>query len=175
VTTPPSSSTATATNAAGVSITPQAKSSSSGLSLGAKIGIAIGALGFIFLVLLAALFLIRRRRRNHPPNTSQTPENLLLSSPYQNNDSRDMFVAEKLARSSIQERETHTPLTSYNEHEHETSSHQHHTHAHLPSPQPSRHDRFARRLDIGISGSERRKPCIAAGEPGDRDWGKELV
>ncbi|PQE20865.1 Kin of IRRE 3 protein [Rutstroemia sp. NJR-2017a BBW] len=107
------------------------KSSSSGLSLGAKIGIAIGALGFIFLVLLAALFLIRRRRRNHPPNTSQTPENLLLSSPYQNNDSRDMFVAEKLARSSIQERETHTPLTSYTEHEHEhdTSSHQH-----LPLP-----------------------------------------
>ncbi|PQE19971.1 Kin of IRRE 3 protein [Rutstroemia sp. NJR-2017a BVV2] len=129
VTTPPSSSTATATNAADVSITPQSKSSSSGLSLGAKIGIAIGALGFVFLLLLAALFLIRRRRRNHPPNTSQTPENLLLSSPYQNNDSRDMFVAEKLARSSIQERETHTPLTSYTEHEHDTSSHQH-----LPLP-----------------------------------------
>jgi hypothetical protein len=127
VTTPPSSSTATATNATDVSITAQAKSSSSGLSLGAKIGIAIGVLGFIFLILLAALFLLRRRRRNHPPATSQTPENLLLSSPYQNNDSRDVFVAEKLARSSVQEHETHTPLTSYTEHD--TSSHQH-----LPLP-----------------------------------------
>ncbi|KAM3086666.1 hypothetical protein ACMFMG_000792 [Clarireedia jacksonii] len=128
VTTPPSANTPTPTNAADVSSTPASKSSSSsGLSLGAKIGIALGALGFIFLLLLAALFLIRRRRRTHPPNTSQTPENHLLASPFQNNDSRDLYVAEKLAPTTIQERETHTPLTSYTEHD--TSSHQH-----LPLP-----------------------------------------
>ncbi|TEY73353.1 hypothetical protein BOTCAL_0079g00180 [Botryotinia calthae] len=86
-------------------------SNSNGLSIGAKIGIALGAIILVFLLLLALLLLLRRRRKNPPKNTSRTPENLLLSSSLKhNNDSNSLFIAEKLALTNRSD--TNTPLTS---------------------------------------------------------------
>ncbi|KAF7878860.1 hypothetical protein EAF04_000063 [Stromatinia cepivora] len=86
-------------------------SKSRGLSLGAKIGIALGVIILVFVLLLALLLLLRRRRKNSPPNPSRTPENLLLNSSLKNNDSRDLSVAEKL---NLTDRtDTSTPLTSH--------------------------------------------------------------
>ncbi|TGO86646.1 hypothetical protein BPOR_0287g00100 [Botrytis porri] len=100
-----------ATSTSDSSHPPSASSKSSGLSLGAKIGIALGAITFVFLLLLALLLLLRRRRKNPPKNPSRTPENLLLSSSLKhNNDSNSLFIAEKLALTDRSD--TNTPLTS---------------------------------------------------------------
>lgn len=87
-------------------------SKSSGLSLSAKVGIALGVIIVVFLILLAILLLLRlrRRRKNTPPSPSRTPENLLLASSLKNNDSRDLFAAEKLGHTD--RADTNTPLTS---------------------------------------------------------------
>ncbi|KAB8302053.1 hypothetical protein EYC80_005505 [Monilinia laxa] len=109
VTTPDITPTATATGAANTSDTSSSPHSSR-LSLGAKVGIALGAIILAFLIILAILLLLRYRRRNPPPNSSRTPENPLLSSSLQNNDSRELFVAEKLGLTD--RTDTNTPLTS---------------------------------------------------------------
>ncbi|TGO31341.1 hypothetical protein BPAE_0001g02410 [Botrytis paeoniae] len=102
---------ASATGTSDSSNSTSTSSNSSGLSLGAKIGIALGAIILVFLILLALLLLLRRRRKIPPKNTSRTPENLLLSSSLKhNNDSNSLFIAEKLALTDRSD--TNTPLTS---------------------------------------------------------------
>ncbi|KAF7958927.1 hypothetical protein EAE96_002453 [Botrytis aclada] len=102
---------ASATGTSDSSPSTSTSSSSSGFSLGAKIGIALGAIILVFLLLLALLLLLRRRRKNPPKNPSRTPENLLLSSSLKhNNDSNSLFIAEKLALTDRSD--TNTPLTS---------------------------------------------------------------
>ncbi|ESZ98910.1 hypothetical protein SBOR_0768 [Sclerotinia borealis F-4128] len=107
-TSPPTGTGADSADATGTSSSPTSKSS--GLSLGAKIGIALGLIIFAFFILLAILLFLRRRRKNPPPNSSRTPENPLLSSSLKNNESRDLFVAEKLGLTDRSD--TNTPLTS---------------------------------------------------------------
>ncbi|EMR81413.1 hypothetical protein BcDW1_9913 [Botrytis cinerea BcDW1] len=105
----PASSTGTSDSSSSSSTS--TSSNSNGLSIGAKIGIALGAIILVFLVLLAILLLLRRRRKNPPKNTSRTPENHLLSSSLKhNNDSNSLFIAEKLALTNRSD--TNTPLTS---------------------------------------------------------------
>ncbi|KAG4028484.1 hypothetical protein MFRU_021g00740 [Monilinia fructicola] len=109
VTTPDITPTATATGAANTSDT-SSSSHSSGLPLGAKVGIALGAIILVFLIILAILLLLRHRRRKPPPNSSRTPESPLPSSSLQNNNFRDRYVAEKLGLTN--RTDTNTPLTS---------------------------------------------------------------
>ncbi|KAK6613869.1 hypothetical protein H4I96_00190 [Botrytis cinerea] len=105
----PASSTGTSDSSSSSSTS--TSSNSNGLSIGAKIGIALGAIILVFLILLAILLLLRRRRKNPPKNTSRTPENHLLSSSLKhNNDSNSLFIAEKLALTNRSD--TNTPLTS---------------------------------------------------------------
>ncbi|PMD25037.1 hypothetical protein NA56DRAFT_656000 [Hyaloscypha hepaticicola] len=86
------------TTVATMTITPSATSSSTsavhhGLSTGAKVGIALGALVLVALLLLAALFFLRRKHRSRSP----PPEQVMLT--------RDMHTDSFASNAIIAEKE----------------------------------------------------------------------
>ncbi|KAH6671206.1 hypothetical protein B0J14DRAFT_90105 [Halenospora varia] len=72
------------------------KASSGGLSVGAKVGIAVGALGVLFLILLAALFFLRRaHKKKRAHNSEQVMLNRSIA-----NDSRDLMAEKEAGHTS---------------------------------------------------------------------------
>jgi hypothetical protein len=91
---PPTGTTTITPSATSSSSLPFTVSAHNGLSTGAKVGIALGALVLVALVLLAALFFLRRKHRSRSP----PPEQVMLT--------RDMHTDSFTRTAIITEKET---------------------------------------------------------------------